>query len=1007
MKKLILIIIIISSLFLLISCKPTGVYTCDPSKSMNIILVSDWSGSMGSYKTQLKESMDVFSRYLLSNGNNKIGIVMFETTVNSVLTPTNNLPTVTNYINSLGGTGGSTCISCGLNKASEMLSSDPNVINIVVLLSDGVPNYCIDGTYCRTTAQTESKTEAQSLVNQNDATIYTISYRSSSPLYLMSQIATIGNGKSYSASSDELGVIYHSIASRLCTLTCNTTLPNYCSIGIKQCNGEQPIRCTDIDYDGCGDIFEPFGSPCIGNEVCVGGVCECKDDLTCSNGKKDNERWCDINTIKRCSISQTTCIASISNVRICSSEEYCNPGTATCECTSECSINSRRVSQLGGDYDRCISDSPCNSWKAFFCLDDKIYNPVSQNCECELTTCNNGMDNGDRWCEGSNLMRCSVNLDVCTNEIITETTCVAPQVCDSSVGSCRCIDECTVGGKRFPQLGGDYDLCIYNTPCNSWEGRSCPSNREFDSFSNKCECKIIPDSCNDELLRSTLRCSGDDERQRCNRIWESDLFGEYCWSYGYYDTNTHPETRGCVGGQYVCSSLPCTHNDCSPDGNYVRHCSTTKDNMCPTLSAFEQCPPDHKCSTTTWKCEPHHQCDRNDPDNGMYLRCNPGNNIEIQECRLDNDQIYRWQKKEDISCSTGEICMEGSDAYCLSGYSMSITSKADYPVKKDLTDISINVISDQLSVSNVIIIACLESELLGCTDENKYTSLVQIRSDPSGKAEIGFSPAMTIGSWYVSTYVADYKQATLTSKKIEIKNRLDLDVNVPTTNFINQDVKVTYRAQDIDTGDIVVPTVDIYLDIGGENIPFIHTALNEFSFKADKIGSVHYIIVANHDNYLEDREEGYIEVIHPSIEPVIMLDNTNLNELDDHLVEYGTKELKIVVRKGIDNLLLDTSNLKIRNPSQLPGEGTNLNFHKNADNEYIVSYNFNEQGKTYFLEGSYKILDTDESVQISKQISTMEEVEEEKLNPMIIYGGIGLFILIILIIIITVILKRK
>ena len=771
-----------------------------------------------------------------------------------------------------------------------------------------------------------------------------------------------------------------------------TVVPFTYQKNVEQVNilDQQKLECP-IQYDYCN--YET--SKCLSVKERTSTLTDWSVPYSCSDGICEGiyfiPKWL------ICDLRESTSSTPSANL-------FGNSYNQLCPVDEACSLSSKQCS--GSQPQVCVdtnNDNCGDVWQntGNSCSGNYECNTNSGSCVCKSNIlCPDGLKNGETKCIGNDLEVCSVNQASCTASENLVKSCISPQVCDNIIKDCKCVGTEVVGTRESYLIDNtQYYEWVSSIPCARKELKTCSNNRIFDEFSKECECKQDISSCNEAYLYGTKRCNSD-RKQLCEKISGSLLGSEYCYSWKNQEINPYPNTRECSGGEYICEIASCTHNECNGDGSSIRKCEGNLDKNCLTLSVFENCLAGYKCSTTTWQCEPQHQCNPSISDNGQYMRCNPINDKEIQECKKGSDGIYKWTTITELSCNIGKVCITGSNAYCEKPYNVEINSLESYPIQMPITNISISLTSNKLSTNNVIVIACIENEKLGCSDETKYSQLIQIRTDNNGNINsISFDKGVqNTGVYYISSYVKDYKDTTLNSKQILIKNRLDLDVKIPTTNFINQDIIVTYRAEDITTKQTIIPSVEIFLDMGGVNIPYTNVGIDGFRFKVNKMGTVHYRLVGSASNYETDIEEGNIEIIHPTLTPSIKLNNLNIKDLSETSVSTGTKTIEIKVQRGTENLRVDTSNLRIRNPAQTTGEGSILDFSRDSNNIYTTTYNFQESGKTYYLEGTFVIIETGELINIETSINTQSEgrADEPIIDPLFLYGGIFLFILLII-----------
>jgi hypothetical protein len=143
----------------------------------------------------------------ISGNQIQAGLVSFTTTATTrtqlaVMGPSNQTALI-NAINALGPTS-STCIQCGLmNACNELVSSRarPTATKVVVLLTDGMANYCTGSNSC-TQGSTECMgcdVEGAAACRADNVTVYTIGFGSDVDSTELTNIAYITNGEYYFA----------------------------------------------------------------------------------------------------------------------------------------------------------------------------------------------------------------------------------------------------------------------------------------------------------------------------------------------------------------------------------------------------------------------------------------------------------------------------------------------------------------------------------------------------------------------------------------------------------------------------------------------------------------------------------------------------------------------------------------------------------------------------------------------------------------------------------------
>src|SRR3990167_4390205 len=134
-----------------------------------------------------------------------------------------------------------------------------------------------------------------------------------------------------------------------------------CPLPSKQCSFSQPQVCVDTNDDNCGDEWQNVGNSCSGNYNCQSGDCICNPSITCSNGKVNNERWCENNGIKKCVVNQASCTANIVTETTCQSPQVCDlvNNQPQCKCVGTQTIGTKEQASLSNQYYEWISSTPC------------------------------------------------------------------------------------------------------------------------------------------------------------------------------------------------------------------------------------------------------------------------------------------------------------------------------------------------------------------------------------------------------------------------------------------------------------------------------------------------------------------------------------------------------------------------------------------------------------------------------------------------------------------------
>lgn len=580
MKKTMIIALILVSILFLSSCELVGTYICTENE-VNVILITDWSGSMLDKESVLRDSMKEFASKLLSNPKNKVGIVIyaFDTETWGSLPPTNDLNSIKAFVNSLDEPTGATCTGCGLKKAQELFDIHSTNHNQVVLFSDGATNVYKeeDGTvgYCvkaedQHLCNNDVKNKAQALVNAHHPTIYTVYYAhiadDESLKQSMQDIATIGTGESFEAILiDGISEVYNNVVNKICTSKCDVNSPNYCIIGEERCNGKNIQICQDTNNDECGDSFITTET-CGTGLTCVGNQCVCETN-ECTLG----QQWCEGTGFRECVLDSNGCTI-ISSIIPCNQGEVCSGGVCGCPDAS-CAVGTSQCTTTTS-YKECgVYEGVCPTWSGSTAC------PTGQICENGNCICpETGNNAGDRRCVGDGYQIYDVQgADLCPSWSPT-IACPTGQSCNGGVCGCPPTGN-NVGDKRCITSTGYqiYDVQGSNV-CPSWSNSiECPTGQ----FCNGGEC-----SC-----PTTVYQLGD---TRCYDKYSYQLWSVYTGSCPSWGTPVDcPTGQECLNGICGCPDTACILGDTRCYGNTVQECILL--GSCPEWSNKEVCGGDSIC----------------------------------------------------------------------------------------------------------------------------------------------------------------------------------------------------------------------------------------------------------------------------------------------------------------------------------------------------------------------------------------------------------------------------
>ena len=199
-------------------------------KPLDVVLVTDVSGSMGTTKMRAaKEADRIFVNTVLPDdtGQTQVGLVSYSSDAYLDSCLTDNKGALIDTINSYSS-GGMTCIACGMEIAISLLEASPKENKVILLVTDGEANTVnkttssgtCDGIAVLNEVTGSSSGSAKSMsrklakvANEKGIVLYTIGFGSDADDALLQDMADSANGDYYYApSAENLRDIYKAIA---------------------------------------------------------------------------------------------------------------------------------------------------------------------------------------------------------------------------------------------------------------------------------------------------------------------------------------------------------------------------------------------------------------------------------------------------------------------------------------------------------------------------------------------------------------------------------------------------------------------------------------------------------------------------------------------------------------------------------------------------------------------------------------------------------------------------
>lgn len=297
--------------------------------------------------------------------------------------------------------------------------------------------------------------------------------------------------------------------------------------------------------------------------------------------------------------SSSTSVCSPSNLK-CYSGTSLVEGVGSCKCDpNQCNLNSRRVSELGGDYDLClIGSSGCNEWQSRTCVSGLTYESATQKCINEPNDPKCVAYTPHSECTGTTqVSSCTSNgiTDEKGNQrwYLTSINCVPPKTCVENGNNDLCGCDCALSSKTC-KSPTEYTECIGGTQC--FQDKTI-TNPDLICYQNQIKNKqSVPCAEGGSLCETGKTCiSGSCVAQGC----QYNTAGFQCNTANF-------ET--CVNNACVCQQddNTCSATDvkrCSSNKAEVQKC--VKHGNCYRWETDNICTDNNNCRDSTKTCEPY------------------------------------------------------------------------------------------------------------------------------------------------------------------------------------------------------------------------------------------------------------------------------------------------------------------------------------------------------------------------------------------------------------------
>ena len=247
-------------------------------------------------------------------------------------------------------------------------------------------------------------------------------------------------------------------------------------------------------------------------------------------------------------------------------------------------------------------------------------------------------------------------------------------------------------------------------------------------------------------------------------------------------------------------------------------------------------------------------------------------------------------------------------------------------------------------------------------------------------------------------------------KNFEIKPKVDLRMDIPTINFINQDIKINLRVTDVESGAVLIAdTLVANVKRGEESLAYTITGTTITIPKnvVNKLGTIMVNATAKKSGYLGDTEIGTVVVQNPITDLKLTIDGEDEVSFSTEGIKTGNRQINIKVTEGTQVIEIGNFDVTIKDPS---GEEQKLSFFRKSDGSYQTTYNFLQEGNVYYIFGTIQIFgEGREPIPIDYTVTTIKQPIEKlpfQLN-WVWFAIAGFFIMVLLLVYFIFIRKPK
>ena len=337
-----------------------------------------------------------------------------------------------------------------------------------------------------------------------------------------------------------------------------------------------------------------------------------------------------------------------------------------------------------------------------------------------------------------------------------------------------------------------------------------------------------------------------------------------------------------------------------------------------------------------------------------------------------------------------------STAECITKGGLTVLSQADYGVNEPLEIKVVLNLATGSSAGKLVTLYLKDKEVI-LQQQSQYTN-------DKGEAVFTFNALTKSGSFALYSVSEELSD----TRTINIKPKLDLRLNVPTTNFINSPIKIDLRVTDAETGAVIIADkLQAIVMSGSSSLSYTisGTTLTIPKDQVISVGSINVEATAEKTGYISDIESAVIIVKEATTNTQFSIDGKDESSFLTEGIKAGNRKITIKVVEANQILEVGTFDIYVTNPSN---ERTKLNFYKTATGSYDATYNFLQEGNVYYVDGSLQVFgEGRQPMPVSFAITTIKKDVEELPFTLSWWVIAGVVMFVVMIIVLFVVFKRK